>query len=68
MTFKSHTHPTAVSHELIRLVLDVKASYNRPLLQGFGIGKHYGLIAWSPNCISRTMKEAGEIIGMVGSK
>jgi site-specific DNA recombinase len=46
-----------------------KISGNRPifdeLLQGFRTGKYHGLIAWSPDRISRNMKEAGEVIEMI---
>ncbi len=46
-----------------------KVSGNRPIfddiLQGFRTGKYHGLIAWSPDRISRNMKEAGEVIEMI---
>ena len=46
-----------------------KISGNRPIfddiLQGFRTGKYHGLIAWSPDRISRNMKEAGEVIEMI---
>ncbi len=46
-----------------------KISGNRPIfdeiLQGFRIGKYHGLIAWSPDRVSRNMKEAGEVIEMI---
>lgn len=46
-----------------------KISGNRPifdeLLQGFRTGKYHGLIAWSPDRISRNMKEAGEVIELI---
>ncbi len=46
-----------------------KISGNRPifdnLLMGFKTGKYHGLIAWSPDRISRNMKEAGEVIEMI---
>jgi DNA invertase Pin-like site-specific DNA recombinase len=46
-----------------------KISGNRPIfdeiLQGFRAGKYHGLIAWSPDRISRNMKEAGEVIEMI---
>lgn len=47
----------------------VKASGNRPIfddmLLGFKAGKYHGLLAWSPDRLSRNMKEAGEIIEMI---
>ncbi len=46
-----------------------KISGNREIfdyiLQGFRTGKYHGLIAWSPDRISRNMKEAGEVIEMI---
>ena len=46
-----------------------KTSGNRPifdeLLNGFKTKKYQGLIAWSPDRLSRNMKEAGEIIEMI---
>lgn len=46
-----------------------KTSGNRPifdqLLFGFKTGKYQGLLAWSPDRLSRNMKEAGEIIEMI---
>ena len=46
-----------------------KISGNRDIfdemLQGFRTGKYHGLIAWSPDRISRNMKEAGEVIEMI---
>lgn len=46
-----------------------KTSGNRPIfdtvLQGFRIGKYHGLISWSPDRVSRNMKEAGEVIEMI---
>lgn len=46
-----------------------KKSGNRPIfdkmLEGFLIGKYHGLITWSPDRLSRNMKEAGEIIEMI---
>lgn len=35
------------------------------MLQGFRTGKYHGLIAWSPDRLSRNMKDAGEIIELV---
>jgi DNA invertase Pin-like site-specific DNA recombinase len=34
------------------------------MLQGFRTGYH-GLISWSPDRVSRNMKEAGEVIEMI---
>ena len=66
--------------ECIRLARDVlkvdvkesasaKVSGNRPIfddiLQGFRTGQYHGLIAWSPDRLSRNMKEAGEVIEMI---
>lgn len=46
-----------------------KKSGNRPvfndMLRGFQTGKYHGLISWSPDRISRNMKEAGEVIEMI---
>lgn len=46
-----------------------KTSGNRPIfdamLHGFRSGKYHGLLSWSPDRISRNMKEAGEIIEMI---
>jgi DNA invertase Pin-like site-specific DNA recombinase len=46
-----------------------KVSGNRPIfddmLMGFKTGMYHGLIAWSPDRISRNMKEAGEVIEMI---
>ena len=46
-----------------------KTSGNRPIfddvLQGFRTGKYHGLISWSPDRVSRNMKEAGEVIEMI---
>ncbi len=46
-----------------------KISGNRPIfddmIEGFRTGKYHGLISWSPDRISRNMKEAGEIIEMI---
>ncbi|MDQ5982440.1 MAG: site-specific recombinase [Patescibacteria group bacterium] len=35
------------------------------MLRGFRTGKYHGLISWSPDRISRNMKEAGEVIEMI---
>jgi DNA invertase Pin-like site-specific DNA recombinase len=46
-----------------------KVSGKRPIfddmLQGFRTGKYHGLISWSPDRISRNMKEAGEVIELI---
>ncbi len=46
-----------------------KKSGNRPIfndmLLGFQTGKYHGLISWSPDRLSRNMKEAGELIEMI---
>ncbi len=46
-----------------------KKSGNRPIfddiLLGFKTGKYHGLLAWSPDRLSRNMKEAGDIIEMI---
>ena len=46
-----------------------KTSGNRPifdrLLLGYKTGKYHGLISWSPDRLSRNMKEAGEVIEMI---
>ncbi|MEI7689823.1 MAG: recombinase family protein [Candidatus Saccharibacteria bacterium] len=46
-----------------------KTSGNRPIFDamilGFKTGKYHGLISWSPDRLSRNMKEAGEIIEMI---
>ena len=46
-----------------------KKSGNRPIfdrmIEGFKLGKYHGLISWSPDRLSRNMKEAGELIEMV---
>lgn len=46
-----------------------KKSGNRPIfnkmLHDFQIGKYHGLISWSPDRLSRNMKEAGEVIEMI---
>lgn len=35
------------------------------MILGFQTGKYHGLLAWSPDRISRNMKEAGEIIDLI---
>ena len=55
--------------EIISESASAKKSGNRPIfnamIEGFQTGKYHGLIAWSPDRLSRNMKEAGEIIEMV---
>jgi len=49
-----------------------KKSGNRPIfdrmLHGFKTGKYHGLLSWSPDRLSRNMKEAGEIIEMIDTE
>jgi DNA invertase Pin-like site-specific DNA recombinase len=49
-----------------------KKSGNRPIfdkmLLGFKTGKYQGLLSWSPDRLSRNMKEAGEIIEMIDTE
>ena len=49
-----------------------KKSGNRPIfdrmLNGFKTGKYHGLLSWSPDRLSRNMKEAGEIIEMIDTE
>ncbi len=46
-----------------------KISGNRPIfddmIMGFKTGKYHGLLSWSPDRISRNMKEAGEVIELI---
>jgi DNA invertase Pin-like site-specific DNA recombinase len=35
------------------------------MIRGFQLGKYHGLLAWSPDRLSRNMKEAGEIIDLI---
>jgi DNA invertase Pin-like site-specific DNA recombinase len=35
------------------------------MIKGFQTGKYHGLLAWSPDRLSRNMKEAGEIIDLI---
>lgn len=55
--------------EVLEESASAKISGNRPIfdemLEGFMKGKYHGLIAWSPDRISRNMKEAGEVIEMI---
>ena len=60
---------TIAEEDIIEESASAKISGNRPLfddmLQGFRVGKYHGLISWSPDRISRNMKEAGEVIEMI---
>lgn len=55
--------------DIIEESASAKLSGKRPLfdemLMGFKTGKYHGLISWSPDRISRNMKEAGEVIEMI---
>jgi DNA invertase Pin-like site-specific DNA recombinase len=46
-----------------------KKAGNRPvfneMIRGFQTGKYHGLLAWSPDRLSRNMKEAGELIDLI---
>ena len=35
------------------------------MIKGFQLGKYHGLLAWSPDRLSRNMREAGEIIDLI---
>lgn len=54
---------------IIEESVSAKKSGKRPLfeqmIRGFKSGKYQGLIAWSPDRLSRNMKNAGEIIEMI---
>ena len=49
--------------------MSAKKSGKRPLfeqmIRDFKSGKYQGLITWSPDRLSRNMKNAGEIIEMI---
>ena len=55
--------------DIISESASAKKSGKRPIfdamIEGFMTGKYHGLIAWSPDRLSRNMKEAGELIEMV---
>ena len=57
--------------DIIKESASAKKSGNRPLFDqmilGFKTGKYQGLLSWSPDRLSRNMKEAGEIIEMLDS-
>ena len=60
---------TVRDEDIIEESKSAKKSGERPLfddmLQGFRTGKYHGLISWSPDRVSRNMKEAGEVIEMI---
>lgn len=55
--------------DILKESASAKKSNNRPIfdrmLHDFKTGKYHGLLAWSPDRLSRNMKEAGEIIEMI---
>jgi DNA invertase Pin-like site-specific DNA recombinase len=57
------------SEDIISESGSAKKSGNRPIfdkmIEGFIAGKYHGLIAWSPDRLSRNMLEAGQLIEMV---
>lgn len=57
--------------DIIKESASAKKSGNRPLFDqmilSFKTGKYQGLLSWSPDRLSRNMKEAGEIIEMLDS-
>ena len=63
---------TVAEDDIIEESASAKISGNRPLfedmLQGFRVGRYHGLISWSPDRISRNMKEAGEVIEMIDTE
>lgn len=60
---------TVEERDILEESASAKISGNRPIfddmIMGFKTGKYHGLIAWSPDRISRNMKEAGEVIEMI---
>jgi DNA invertase Pin-like site-specific DNA recombinase len=60
---------TVREDDILEESASAKVSGNRPIfdemLMGFKTGKYHGLISWSPDRISRNMKEAGEVIEMI---
>ncbi len=58
--------------DILKESASAKKSGNRPIfdkmLINFKKGIYQGLIAWSPDRISRNMKEAGEVIEMIDSE
>jgi DNA invertase Pin-like site-specific DNA recombinase len=57
------------SDDIFKESASAKESGNRPIFDmvmlGFKTGKYQGLIAWSPDRLSRNMLEGGQIIEMV---
>lgn len=60
---------TVRKEDIYKESASAKKSGNRPIfddiLLGFKTGKYHGLLAWSPDRLSRNMKEAGDIIEMI---
>lgn len=60
---------TIREEDILEESASAKISGNRPIfddmIMGFKTGKYHGLISWSPDRISRNMKEAGEVIEMI---
>ncbi len=60
---------TVRKEDIYKESASAKKSGNRPIfddiLLGFKTGKYQGLLAWSPDRLSRNMKEAGDIIEMI---
>ena len=63
---------TIRDEDILEESASAKISGNRPIFEdmimGFKMGKYHGLISWSPDRISRNMKEAGEIIEMIDNE
>jgi DNA invertase Pin-like site-specific DNA recombinase len=64
-----HLNITVRDQDIFEESASAKKSGNRPIfddiVMGFKTGKYHGLLAWSPDRLSRNMKEAGEIIEMI---
>lgn len=64
-----HLNVTVRDQDIFEESASAKTSGNRPIFDdmvlGFKSGKYHGLLAWSPDRLSRNMKEAGEIIEMI---
>ena len=60
---------TVRKEDIYKESASAKKSGNRPIfddiLLGFKTGKYHGLLAWSPDRLSRNMKKAGDIIEMI---
>lgn len=60
---------TVREEDILEESASAKKSGNRPtfdeMIRGFETGKYHGLLAWSPDRLSRNMKEAGEIIELI---